>query len=373
MGIVLTILKILGIILLVLLCLVLLILLIVLFNPISYSVEADFDVDSEEKVHATAKIAWFFHILSVLLHVNGLEDKSLKIKVFGITIMDVFHPKEKKERKKKTAGTKKDDAQTVYYDAAKDDPLTEAGADQTDAEAEVAEDQTDAEAEAAEGQTADEAENVGDPSETAGADETLSYEEQVKRKSLDYKLDRLEEKLAAIFEKVSAFLQKIGDFFDKTDEKLDKIEDKALYANCWLRVLEHETTQNALAMGKDDLIVLFKGILPREWQAYLRLGTGDPGSTGQIYGYYWMFIALYFGHFVMEPDFENKVTCGTIQAEGKIYLYRIVRIGLKVLLKKEYKYLLKIKDRVDALYRKKKGIADPVKKKKKAGKKKKAA
>lgn|GEM_PF-1545146 len=356
MGIVLTELKILGIILVCVLGLILFLLLIVLFYPVGYLFNGAFDADTEEKAHLSAKISWFFHIISVLFTMDGVKEKSLKIRIFGITVMDLFHPREKKTKKAKkkrkskqeSGGDDKSEGQGSAEEAS--EPFTSVKEDFED--------------------TVETQQSEGN-----GEKPLLSYEEQIRQKDPEHKRKVFFDRIESAWEKLGNFIEKIKALPEELGRFQDQWEDKALTLDCWLAILSKESTQKALAMGRDDLVRLLRGILPGEWNAQLFFGMEDPKSTGQIYGYYWMFAPLYIGHFFAEPDFENKVMRGTIHAKGRIFLFRIVGIGLKVLLKKEYKYLLHINKRVEALKRHRQGLPpqDDKNNKKKNRKKKKAA
>ena len=85
MGILFLVLKMIGFILLGLLAFLILLLLAVLFVPIRYRVVAQY----EEKAIARITAGWFLHLIGVRLVISD-QEKSCKLKLFGIPLIDFF-------------------------------------------------------------------------------------------------------------------------------------------------------------------------------------------------------------------------------------------------------------------------------------------
>ena len=105
MGVLILILKIIGLVLLGLLALLVLALLIILFVPFRYRIHASY----YDTADIQATVSWLLHAISVSLCISK-DDKKCRIKVFGICILDLFHPKPRKEKKRK----KKSDTKNFY-------------------------------------------------------------------------------------------------------------------------------------------------------------------------------------------------------------------------------------------------------------------
>lgn len=299
MGVLFLILKIIGIVLLGLLALLLLALLIILFVPFRYRIHASY----YDTADIQATVSWLLHAISVSLCISK-DDKKCRIKVFGICILDLFHPKPRKEKKrKKKSDTKKDETKHSKQ------------LEQTEQSKKMLE------------------------SATQYDDSTLSED--------GTPID------VGIFEKIISFFTRIKEAVLSLQRKIRAVREKQIdlqeQGRKWITVLKRDRTKNALSKCKDILIKMLKTILPRKWSAYVHFGMDDPATTAQILGYYWMFIGILANHVTCLPDFENKVMEGEFKAKGHIRMITFVLIGLKVLFDPDLIYLRKIKAEVDSL------------------------
>lgn len=308
MGIVLSILKIIGIVLLVILLLLVLIIGLVLFVPVRYNLHALYYGEADVK----AGVSWLLHIFSVKLFISGKVKKCV-IKVFGIPVFDLFNQKEKessKKEKKKKRIKKSDKKEKAVH-------------------------------------TVDE--------KKARKEQTLNAEKQVKKVSKTEKNQKKEvqknqtinnddsmnffEKMIKMFQMLIIKIKNLYNNGIQTKEKLEK----------WIIVLKREKTKKAIDECKDILILILKEILPRKWNLNVHFGFDDPSTTGQIVGYYWMFIGLLANHVYCFPDFDKKVFEGELKAKGHIRVFTFVRVAWKFFFSPRLKYLRKIKSEVDAL------------------------
>ena len=299
MGVLFLILKIIGIVLLGLLALLLLALLIILFVPFRYRIHASY----YDTADIQATVSWLLHAISVSLCISK-DDKKCRIKVFGICILDLFHPKPRKEKKrKKKSDTKKDETKHSKQ-------LKRTEQSKKMSEFVIQHD-----------------------------DSTLSEDDTPKD--------------VGIFEKIISFFIRIKEAFLSLQRKIRTVREKQIdlqeQGRKWITVLKRDRTKKALSKCKDILIKMLKTILPRKWSAYVHFGMDDPATTAQILGYYWMFIGILANHVTCLPDFENKVMEGEFKAKGHIRMITFVLIGLKVLFDPDLIYLRKIKAEVDSL------------------------
>lgn len=329
MGILFLILKIIGIVFLGLLALFFLALFIILFVPFRYRIHASY-YDTAD-IHAS--VSWLLHAISVQFRFSDQERKC-QIKVLGLCIMDLFHPKPRKEKKRKKKSDtvikeKKQIKQTIQ--------TSETGADigkQNDNNSSVGKNEKIEKEKAVES-------GANDSIETAKQDDNpTSSEDDTPKES-------------GLFEKISLFFTKIKETVLSLQRKIRAIREKQIdlqeQARKWMTVLKRDRTKTALGKCKDILIKLLKTILPRKWSAYFHFGMDDPASTAQILGYYWMFIGVLANHVTCLPDFENKIFEGELKAKGHIRMITFVSIGLKVLFDPDLIYLRKIKAEVDSL------------------------
>lgn len=305
MEIVLLILKIIGIILLILLGLILLLVLLVVFYPVSYKLSASY----KETIAAKVKVHWLFHLISVTLD-YGEEGKKCILRILGIPLMDFLNPKPKKEKKKKSKTVAPRESRTGEQTAgafASDVKTSEPGQKFHEEKAEAHSQETPP---------------VKESRLKAFWDKIIHFPGRIKKLILN------------IFQKIKAIYEKGIDL----KEKLEK----------WIEVLGRERTKLAIGKAKHHIIGILKHVMPKKWNAYMEIGFDDPAVTGKVMGYYWMFIGLWGEHFVCVPDFENKVFSGTVNAKGRIQVFKFLYVAYKFMFDKDLVYLRKINKEVNS-------------------------
>lgn len=298
MGVLLLVLKIIGIILAVILALILGIILIVLFVPFRYRVSASYYHEPD----INASVSWLLHIVSVCFSFSS-SDKKCIIRILGIPILDLLHPKEKKKKSDKTNNNTKNKAK-------KNASKKKNGSNTKNIEA---------------------ASTKKSEKRKVTTDSTIALSNVgVDNHSFDNQMS-------------------LEDFGNTVDQTVQKAQNAKEQAEKWLIVLQREKTKKAIEKCKDILIKILKTILPRKWSSYIHLGLKDPAATGQILGYYWMLLGAWTDKITFVPEFENEVIEGELKAKGHIRTVTFIIVGLKVLLDPDLKYLRKIKAEVDAL------------------------
>lgn len=336
MEIVLLILKIIGIILLSLLGFILLALALVIFYPVSYNIRASYD----EELCAKVKVHWLFHLISVTLN-YGEAGKKCILRIFGIPIADFLNPKPKKEKKnkekKKAAKKKKKEKPLKGKKSGKD---VESGRIDKSESAALDHDLE----EYVSGQKEDSPPyNAGE--EAAYEKEGASLEDAEKISGWRRIFIIIREKITGFFSKMKKLIQSIVQKISGIYHKGMRIKEKA---QKWIDVLTRERTKLAINKAKVQICGLLKHVMPRKWNAYLQFGFEDPKTTGQLYGYYWMFIGVWNEHFICVPDFENKVLKGTVWAKGHVQAMKLLYVAFKFMFDKDLVYLRKLNMEVNS-------------------------
>ncbi len=299
MHILLLILKIIGIILLVLLGLILTLILLLLFVPFCYRAEGSY---YDAKPYAMLRVRYLFPLLQVFVRYQQDEAEG-KVKIFGVTIYDLFAPNDTADREDKKAEKVKPEQE----DAVKSENKTE---DDVTAETEISETKP-----------------VDVP-----AEENDLEESEEEKKSL---IEKIKYFIVTIKEKILSFLQKIRDIREKGLQLKEKV---SYYYTIW----QQDYTQRAFQKAKSTLYKLWKSIRPKKGLVKLHFGTGDPGSTGQICGYFGMLYPFVGKYVMIEPDFENKIYEGDFYFKGRITLFAFLKVAWVVLFDKDIKRLRKI-------------------------------
>lgn len=320
MEIELFILKIIGIILLSLLLTVLLLAALIMFYPVSYRLEAAY----EESLCAKVKVHWLFHLISVTLDYKEAGKKCI-LRILGIPIMDFLNPKPKKPKPQKVKKKKRKKKKSKEQEPKKENFVQETEGTDRDSRNETA----------SEGL---ENENPSDNME----DENVS---DGRKEGLLDKLQRFWEKLMGFPAKLKALIKSI---IQKVTNLYHKGTDLKKKAEKWVEVLKRERTRLAIGKAKLKIIKLLKHIMPRKWKAYVEYGFEDPGTTGQIYGYYWMFLGIWSERLICVPDFEHKVFKGSIFAKGHMQVIQFIYVAFQFMFDKDLVYLRKINTEVNS-------------------------
>ena len=319
MGILFLVLKIIGFILLGLLAFLILLLLAVLFVPIRYRVVAQY----EEKAIARITAGWFLHLIGVRLVISD-QEKSCKLKLFGIPLIDFFSPRKdkRKKRRSKSHQDKQPAKQSVHQD---EQPVEQSvHLDEQPVEQSVHQDEQN------NLQIKEEQQQIGSEKEKASGFDT----------------DQASDEKASFFTKVRIYINRISDKIKKIRKKETNLKEQY---NKWLVVLKRDRTKEALEKCKNTLCKVLKAVLPRKWNLFVHYGMEDPALTADILGYYWMLFAVLSGHIDCQPDFENKVFECNLHAKGYIRMITMVIAGWKFLFDPDLIYLRKIKKEVDSL------------------------
>lgn len=145
-------------------------------------------------------------------------------------------------------------------------------------------------------------------------------------------IKKIRDKIQDIKRKVKGFINKLK----KLNEKREAL----------LRVYHHKRFE----VAKKDAIAYIKAlwniIKPKHLEGRIHFGLEDPASTGQVLGVMAMFLVWYHEFLQVEPDFENACFDGNLKGNGKIRLFPVVKLVIKVMLNKN---LIKVIKKVQTI------------------------
>ncbi len=397
MSIILTILKVIGIILLIILLIILAILLLVLFVPIRYSAGGRKEGDVLE---FSGKVTWLLRAVTVQIgYEPGRAGLTKDLRIFGISLFklrDKLRSGKKGSVSAESAGggsTEKasgDEIALLEAEEANPDPGTgteAAGAEVSPAEADLGKGDSETlfedggEASTAQKEPHEEvpfaqpeseeiplaqpeeekvpfAKPEGEevPAEQTGDGE--KPEAGTSRVSAVYKklTDRLFSVLSGIALRLNGIVGKLFNLVLKVFiricllpitivEKLDKILRKigsicrkigAVYDFFF-----DERVQAFLSQIMGLIRKLIGHVLPKKLIGYVRFGLDDPGYTGRVLAAVAPFYPKYGKSFSVQPDFEDLVLEGKAELKGRVYLFYVAYIGLRAILNKNTKYVIR--------------------------------
>lgn len=297
-------LKIIGIILLIILLVVLILVTIVLLVPIKYYGEG---ILTDEKKQVRAKITWLFKLIRVKLDYSFPEKPLISVKILCFELMKAKDKTQKKEKKsKEPKKPKKEKAQKEkrrkkekYHPAVNSALLDAAEAEKKEKEVK-------------------EAGNVNRPKDMAEAQQAIK--EQQEPEETENKIEKI------IF--------KIQGLYDKINHIIDNI-------NCYLDILEEKDTQELLKDAWSSILKILESIKPKKLRLNALIGFDSPDTTGRVFGYYCMLMPWLSDNICVDADFEQKIINGDFYLKGKITILTIVVNGLRIVLDKRLKPLIK--------------------------------
>lgn len=137
----------------------------------------------------------------------------------------------------------------------------------------------------------------------------------------------LEDRIEAIEHKISDFGKKFEDRKQKTVSTcLEVIEKK----DAIFHFFQAEGTLEGIRLLVTESFHLLKAIFPKKISGRLRFGTGDVYTEGQYLTYLCLIYGLYADSLEIEPEWEEKVLEADIEFYGRISIFTILRICIKV-------------------------------------------
>lgn len=369
-GVLLTILKVLGIILLSILGLLLIIILLFLFVPFVYKIrvkyvdkqlEAEGEVSFlfrllraraayKDELSYEAKAAFFTLISSEKAgrdeedgkeaHKESkaadvkTEDTSLKTAEAkegeGVTSTGITEPEEAEEAKVETGTRQEDETQTPKSTIVERELEAEADSKQVNNQPESIkqedsniEDGTQEDCKQAVCGQVNEENKAGKKAKSKKAKKQKSKKTK-KKLNIFAKIEEIKEKIEA---KWTAFKETFLSLNNKKEAVLKFINAEGTVAGIFYLLTQSK--------------ILIKMILPKKIKGWLRFGTGDVYTEGQYLTYLCFVYPLYAGKFDIIPEWEEEVIEVDASFSGKIRMFAMLLIGLKLLFSKKVKALLR--------------------------------
>lgn len=288
-SILLTILKILGLFLLAMLGILLLLIVLVLFVPVRYRITLHRKESEEAPVTAKLSVTWLLHVVSAVFFYP--EEAYIKVKLLFITVFRSDQPPKEKEKKQK------EKIQKEKTQKKSQEPETQPMAEKTSASL---------------------------PEEKKEADRRKEKDEPGKK---DF------------FRKLLSILKNIKYTIIKICDKIKHIVNNIRY---YIDILKSDTFRMAWSVCSPQVFGLLKSILPKKFAGNIKIGTGDPASTGQVMAAYGILYPLLGNHIEIIPDFEQQIVEGDLLIKGKITLFRLVKTAWIVYFNKDLRHLIKL-------------------------------
>ena len=361
-GVLLAILKVIGIILLGILGLLLIIILLFLFVPFVYKIRVKY---VDKQLEADGEVSFLFRLLRARAIYK--EELSYEAKAAFFTLIsskkadeDKEDGKERRKENKATCG-KAEDTSLKTTEAITSTGITERKAAKAEtgtrldvetqtSKSTIVEREIDAEADSKQVNNQPESikqedsiiedgtqvdrkqELCGQVSEENKAGKNLKSKKAKKQKSKKTK------KKLNIFAKIEEIKEKIEAKWTAFKEDFLSLNNKK---EAVLKFINAEGTADGIFYLLTQSKILVKMILPKKIKGWLRFGTGDVYTEGQYLTYLCFVYPLYAGKFDILPEWDEEVIEVDASFSGKIRMFAMLLIGLKLLFSKKVKALLR--------------------------------
>lgn len=338
MHVILTILKIIGIILLVLLAILLTVFLLLLFVPMRYRLHVR---KQKDLLEIDGRMTWLLHLIRADLTVKQMHGKAV-IRAAGFKLKTLYFLKKEEDTDSTTA-------ESTAPNVASEETASESEVPKPASEETIA-DSTAPKAAAEEPTSKNTAPKAAseEPASENTAPKAASGKktaENTKPKTKPGLLGRMMNLAARILNKVLGLILQIPQLPAEVYDKIDSIQDQlcrkydALQkkADPFLSI----EAEHMLGKGIRYLRYLIRGYAPRKITGYIRFGTGSPDLTGELTGLLYVLLPEAGTGYDIEPDFYELVLDTDTLATGQIRAYRLVWVGIRLILDKEFRTLLR--------------------------------
>jgi hypothetical protein len=325
LSVVLLILKIIGITILVLLGILLFLLLIILFVPIRYRIK----VEHGDAFILEGGVSWLLHLIHGRITQTG-SNRRIWIRIMGILVYDSLHaPRVKKVKAKRKIKHSKE-ATSKENIITKDEIISKktiASDDKIAIKETIASD-----------------DEITSKETTIASDDEITSKDIIKTIDIDPATEEeshpKESLLTRLYNKIKA---KIINFFCGIIKKIKELIQRFINIKNKISLIQNfindDNNRRGFRFTYSTLKKILKHILPRKLRSRLVFGTGDPCTTGQALGILGVLYSFYGDNLKVTPDFENKVFKGSHYARGRIRIWTLLIIVIKLLLDKRFKDL----------------------------------
>ena len=361
-GVLLAILKVIGIILLGILGLLLIIILLFLFVPFVYTIRVKY---VDKQLEADGEISFLFRLLRARAIYK--EELSYEAKAAFFTLISSKKADEDKEdgkerrKENKAADVKAEDTSLKTTEAITSTGITERKAAKAEkgtrldvetqtSKSTIVEREMEAEADSKQVNNQPESikqedSNIVDGTQIDRKQEVCGQVNEENKVGKKAKRKKEKKQKSKKTKKKYNIFAKIEEIKEKIDAKWTAFKEDFLSLNnkkeAVLKFINAEGTADGIFYLLTQSKILVKMILPKKIKGWLRFGTGDVYTEGQYLTYLCFVYPLYAGKFDIIPEWEEEVIEVDASFSGKIRMFAMLLIGLKLLFSKKVKALLR--------------------------------
>ena len=342
-GVLLAILKVIGIILLGILGLLLIIILLFLFVPFVYKIRVKY---VDKQLEADGEVSFLFRLLRARALYK--EELSYEAKAAFFTLISSKKADEDKEdgkercKENKATCVKAEDTSLKTIEAKEEEGVTSTGiTERKAAKVETDSKQVNNQPESIKQEDS----NIEDGTRVDRKQEVCGQVNEENKAGKNLKSKKAKKQKSKKTKKKFNIFAKIEEIKEKIEAKWTAFKEDFLSLNnkkeAVLKFINAEGTADGIFYLLTQSKILVKMILPKKIKGWLRFGTGDVYTEGQYLTYLCFLYPLYAGKFEIIPEWDEEVIEVDASFSGKIRMFAMLLIGLKLLFSKKVKALLR--------------------------------
>ncbi len=341
LHVLLLILKITGIVIACILGLVILAVAAVLFVPVRYKVDADY----HGKLKAHAKLSWLGIIRGQASYDNGAV---LRLKALFITIYSNDKNKKasgyKNARKKKRKRTEENVFSTGNEKAVKPEyeekpqiKMAEAvgdkksGAKSSTKSSTEPDNKKDRSGKADDVSKTKENENIRKPAKPSGR--RISGKKSIVS-GIKRFFTKVKDKCIVVYTKLKELIKLLIDTLKKLPGAADKLKDKVDSAK---EFVTDEDNKALFHFLMEQLKALIKLVRPKKYRINVRAGLEEPADMGAVLAFVSVLYGIIGVELSLEPVFDEDVFEGSMLLKGRVRMFPVLLIALKVYRNEQFK------------------------------------
>lgn len=146
----------------------------------------------------------------------------------------------------------------------------------------------------------------------------------------------IKERLSGLWQQILGIRDKVRNFF----EKVQGWKNRLTYIKNYIEgLMRADYTRPALAQIVSQLKVLLRHLKPKKFSIWVHYGTGDPYTLGQHLTYISILYGFFGEYLTVEPDWDEKILEAKGNVKGRIRIFTLLRICIKVIKDKNIKSL----------------------------------
>ena len=313
---ILVILKIIGILLLALVILFLLLLGSLLFVPVRYKLAFK---KNEKDFAGRAFVSWLLHLVSFSCeYAYGWEKPRIEIRILGISMKRLLGKgRNKKEPSEKSFHETTQEGEDISWE----EPVGEEAEGEASSREEPMREEAEKEASSWEEPLEEETEDEPEELSMRGREENSEGEQSPGGEG-----------------RLHGFLEKLRKLRDLPAKLIRKWKRKL---RSFLNLFQEYEAGKTAGILWTHIKYLARHYGIRRIKGYMRFGTGDPASTGELTGILYLFLPAGADKFTLSPDFHEAVLEADLEASGHIRFVHLLIIAIKIFRDKNMKKILR--------------------------------